>query len=111
MNKEFIITVSYITEIDESILAEEDQWEELLDKPLDKRFPRTMKISNDIRAKWEQTSIQLLDTKYNCTKCNACGSWVTDKSKPDYIAGLSAGEYVKGNIYCPECANFAIGSS
>lgn len=110
MKKQILITVSYIAEVEESLLMGNGQVEknEKLIKPLNKRFPRNMKISDDIHAEWERTSRILLDPKYhNCTQCYTCGSWITDKSKPDYIAGLSVGEYVKEKIYCPECAIFA----
>jgi len=110
LKKQILITVSYIAEIDENLLTgkEEAKRREIFDNPLDNQFPPTMKISDDICAEWENTSIMNLDPKsFNCTKCNACGSWITDKSKPDYIAGLGIGEYVEDKIYCPECALFA----
>jgi len=95
-----------IAEMDETLLSNVDCFERI-NKSLDKRFPRTMKISDEIRAKWERTSILDLDDKFhNCTKCSACGSWITDKRKPDYLAGLSVGEYADEKIYCPECVLF-----
>ena len=103
MKKQVLITVSYIAEIEESVCME-GKYEESLQKV----FPRKIKISNDIIANWDNTSKILLESEHNnCNKCTACGSWITDKSKPDYIAGLFSGEYLEREIYCPECAIFA----
>ena len=110
MKKHILITVSYIAEVDDSLLAQNgrEDWAEKFEKPLQKFFPRRIEISEDISAEWDGTSMTVLDYESNnCARCAACGSWVADAGKPGYIAGLRAGEYVGGAVLCPECAESA----
>ena len=106
LKKEILVTVSYIVEVDEELLIHggEHEWKERIEKPLDKRFPRKIKVSDGIWAKWEKNSMITLDSaNINSARCASCGAWVTDRSKPDCIE-LCAGKYVGGAIYCAECA-------
>lgn len=100
MKKEVLITVSYITEIEGSLSTGESQ-------SLSEHFPRSLKLGDNLHAEWVITSQVTLNPQYNnCTKCTACGSWITDRSKPDCL-GLGRVESVDDQIYCCECAIFA----
>ena len=77
MKKSILITVSYIAEVEEELLMGNihDNYLDELDMPLQKHYPFKMKIDDIVFAKWEGTSMEILDSQHNnCVKCTSCGT-------------------------------------
>src|SRR5262245_60953877 len=46
------------------------------------------------------------DPETNIGKCSACGCWVSDYTRDDYLKGVTAGRVVDGRWLCDECQLF-----
>lgn len=106
MKKQVLITISYIAEVDETLMTgRRDQEKRNIFNEFEESFPEEVVIKEEFKAKWEKTSRCLLDERFNnCLKCAKCGSWVTDTNQPNHLAGLSRCEYIDGSGYCTQCA-------
>ncbi|HEX8700245.1 MAG TPA: hypothetical protein VF815_15470 [Myxococcaceae bacterium] len=52
---------------------------------------------------WQATwSTELDPASINCGQCAVCGSWVTDRERPDSHIGLCNGARVEGRLLCDE---------
>lgn len=107
MKREVLITITYIAEIEDETPSERKENFAAIRAALDKRFPRRMKINDKIHANLLQSGSHILDAEHgDCTKCTACGSWITDKTKTGQLTALASGAYVNDKIYCPQCSGF-----
>ena len=59
--------------------------------------------SSEIRPIWIE------DT--NIGRCEQCGAWISDYTRPECLPGLIAGRQIDGRWVCDECENFGTGSS
>jgi len=98
VKQKVLIITSYVAEMDEipHTVDWHSEMNEKLHNPLDKRFPRAMKITDKIHAAREKISVVI-----DCPKCNSCGSWVTQK--PSDTTELHTIEFVGEKAYCSEC--------
>ena len=103
--KTALFTVSYLIEIEDSLLKnneESEKFNALIFEKLSKN--QRKKIDETHIARWNNSSYIVLDTeKFNCGKCSKCGGWTTDKEKENSIDGLSNGATVEGALFCDEC--------
>jgi len=106
MKKEFLIAISYIVEADEELIEQSEKDKHpVFNINLDNYFPRQIKFNEDILAKWTcSTTVTLESKSNNSVKCECCGTWVTQRDKPDALP-LSRAEYIDEKIYCVECAD------
>jgi hypothetical protein len=42
----------------------------------------------------------------NIARCEKCGTWMSDYTKPDNVAGVSGGRRINGKYLCDECETF-----
>jgi len=103
--KTALFTVSYLIEIEDSLLKnneESEKFKNLIFEKLSKN--QRKKIDETHIARWNSSSFIVLDTeKLNCGKCSMCGGWTTDKEKGNSIDRLSNGATVEGELLCDEC--------
>ena len=106
MKKEYLLTISYIVEVDEELLKKDGKpcWE-LIHTPFGNRFPRRMKLVDKVWAKRAHNSMIALDFKgHNCFKCECCGRWVSCRKKPDTLP-LGNAYYIDDKVYCVQCSD------
>ena len=98
-----LITVSYLVEILEEDLSNDD---DLIDKITNHVCENKNMIVNgkEIILEWNNTYSQILEpNEMNCGKCSECGQWTTDREKGNAIRGLCNGATVNGNLLCDDC--------
>ena len=104
--KTVLFRISYLMDVEDHLLggSASQETEAFLDA-MDKALPvnGTITIDANHTANWNSSSSWVLDpVRMNCGKCARCGAWVTDRKKPDPVAGLTNGAYVGGELLCGE---------
>ena len=100
-----LFKVSYLIDVEEELLTDSKESEIFNDKLFQKLSDSSWKkIDEKHKAMWNTSSLTVLDpTSMNCGKCCKCDNWVTDREKPDSVAGLANGAVVDGELLCDEC--------
>lgn len=103
MKKQTLVRVSYLLEIDEDLLKDDEKSRnfQLL---LSQKLSKDVDIDDSHTAEWNMETLLVLDPlKMNCGKCVKCGIWTTDKECVNYIDGLANGAVVNNELLCDDC--------
>jgi hypothetical protein len=50
----------------------------------------------------------LSDQTENVGRCERCGDWISDYTRPDYLMGLGGGRRIDGVFLCDQCETFGL---
>lgn len=103
--KTVLFSVSYLIEVEDELLTGSDEAEAFNSDVFKKLSGSSWKkVDAKHKAVWNKSSFSVLNPqRMNCGKCCRCGSWVTDREKPDSIRGLTNGATVDGELLCDDC--------
>jgi hypothetical protein len=109
MTKPVLITTSIVVQVPDE--ASEDfvfsyKYGDLLSDAIKSAFRDTPIV--EYPAALDFVWLDLEDV--NVGRCEQCGCWVSDYTKPDELKGIPGGRFTDGKWLCDECETFGIDS-
>ena len=107
MKRKILVTVSYVMDAEEDMFWDRSSgWlQDSVDKHLKRRFPKKIRLPNEIRAGQYLLSHQIIDNpKKNYLTCPVCKRPLTNPAEPNPILELDQCVTVEGVEMCKSCA-------